>query len=62
MPPQSRAKPADFPPVTAARAGKKAAAPADPNANGKAFVRAMVMPPMLAWQAAMTPKAATRKK
>jgi len=43
---------------TAAFAKKPAAAPADPNANGKKFVQAAFMQPYLAFQSAMTPKAA----
>ena len=46
---------------TAAFAKKPAAAPADPNANGKKFVQAAFMQPYLAFQSVVSPKAAPTK-
>ncbi|MCZ7642743.1 MAG: hypothetical protein M5U33_08510 [Pseudorhodoplanes sp.] len=45
---------------TAALAAKKKAA-ADPNANGKAFVKAWMSQPMEAWKASTAPASSKRK-
>lgn len=46
---------------TAALAAKKKAA-ADPNANGKAFVKAWMSQPMEAWKASTAPASSKKKK
>jgi hypothetical protein len=43
-------------------AAKKAAAPADPNANGKKFVAAGFNQPVVLWQAASKPWWVAKKK